>query len=80
LAKIIESWWMLCYPLKITPEPLTTTSGSKPCAFQNSIEFGRNSPNLTPFSFLSSSFLLQLDQGDTLASHLSLSHLLPLVF
>jgi hypothetical protein len=70
LAKNIETWWMLCYPLKNTSEPIITTLGPKSCTFQNSNEFWPNSPNLILFfSFLSSSFLLQLDQGGNLAGY-----------
>jgi hypothetical protein len=49
LAKNIETWWMPCYPLKITSEPIITTLGSKPCTFQNSNKFWPNSPNLILF-------------------------------
>jgi hypothetical protein len=49
VAKNVETWWMPCYPLKITSEPIITTFGSKFCTFQNSNEFWPKSPNLIPF-------------------------------
>jgi hypothetical protein len=54
LAKIIETWWMLCHPLESTSEPIITTLGPKPCTFQNSFEFRPNSQNLVLFLFFSS--------------------------
>jgi hypothetical protein len=61
LPKNIETWWMHCYPFKITSEPFTTTIGPKPRTFQNSNEFWPNSSIfLLLFSFLF--FLCKTDQ------------------
>jgi hypothetical protein len=71
LTKNIETWWMHCYPFKITSEPFTTTIGSKLRTFQNSNEFRPNSSNPSPSLFFSILPLQNRQRSQALARPLS---------